>query len=491
MRRPAPYLEGAAAAAAVTALIGLAGHWVDLPSLAAAYIVVVVAVGARSGRLPAIATALVCFVLYDFFFVPPEHTLLVSAPRDVLDLAVLLGAAFISEQVVAALVRRTATAVSEARETRTLYDVALAALRERDSRVALEQVLARASSEPGFGSITVVRSADGNHPDVAPTVLAGEPLSATEVTDARWVLTNRSDLGARLDPDGVTLFASFPPRAATLSLVSGGVAVIRPGGSPPTPDSGRVLGAIVGMVDLLVARINAGEAAVQIERLEESDRLKARVLSALSHELKTPIAALLTGLGALELDPGMPDPSRRLLGSLEAQTRRLDRMVQQVLTMTRLEAGLPLATEPTRLEDALSAALVSLAPGLAGVPVDVELEPDLPPVVADDVQIERVLANLVENAVQWRAPSGRVTIGARARAVEVEAWVENDGPAIAPKDQRAIFDARWTGRRAGSGLGLALSREIVEAHGGTLTVRNTRRGPRFTLTLPAAVATAA
>jgi len=102
------------------------------------------------------------------------------------------------------------------------------------------------------------------------------------------------------------------------------------------------------------------------------------------------------------------------------------------------------------------------------------------------MQVGRVLSNLLENALEWAPPKGTIEVGAAARGGMLEAWVENEGPAIAPVDLDRVFDTFWTRRARGSGLGLAICKRVVEAHGGTIKVENRRRGPRFTFTLPVA-----
>jgi two-component system sensor histidine kinase KdpD len=161
-------------------------------------------------------------------------------------------------------------------------------------------------------------------------------------------------------------------------------------------------------------------------------------------------------------------------------------MVGDMLLLSRLEAGLELDKEPHGFSDLVGNALRQLRTELRGHEVKVETADDLPPVEVDDVQVGRVLVNLLENAVEWAPPSGGITIGAAAREAHLEAWVENDGPAIATVDLDRVFDTFWTRRATGSGLGLAICKRVVEANGGTIRAENRRRGPRFTFTLPLA-----
>jgi len=180
-----------------------------------------------------------------------------------------------------------------------------------------------------------------------------------------------------------------------------------------------------------------------------------------------------------------PD-QRELVDGLDHQAARLDRLVGDLLTMSRLEAGLPPERGPQDLEELVGAVLFSLRPALSPFEVRSNLEAGLPPVLADELQVERVLTNLLENAIEWTPPGATITIGARACGEAVETWVENEGPSIPPEDLEQIFDKFWTRRKGGSGLGLAICRRIVEAHGGTIQAECTAAGARFRFRLPAA-----
>ena len=123
---------------------------------------------------------------------------------------------------------------------------------------------------------------------------------------------------------------------------------------------------------------------------------------------------------------------------------------------------------------------------LKGHEVALHIPDDLPPVEVDELQVGRVISNLLENAVEWATPGGAIEVGAVARDSVLEAWVENQGPAIALADMDRVFETFWTRRARGSGLGLAICKRVVEAHGGAIRVENRRPGPRFTFTLPLA-----
>jgi Osmosensitive K+ channel histidine kinase len=160
-----------------------------------------------------------------------------------------------------------------------------------------------------------------------------------------------------------------------------------------------------------------------------------------------------------------------------------------MLALSRLEAGVQLDKEAHRFADLVGTAVRQLRAELTGHDLTVTLPDDLPPVDVDEMQVGRVLTNLLENALEWAPPRGAIEVGAAPRGGVLEAWVENEGPPIATGDLDRVFDTFWTRRARGSGLGLAICKRVVEAHGGTIKVENRRRGPRFTFTLPLAPVT--
>lgn len=248
-----------------------------------------------------------------------------------------------------------------------------------------------------------------------------------------------------------------------------------------------MLAAHIGLADLLLDRRRVAVESERARGLEASDRLKAAILSSMSHELKSPIAALRAGLTALTApQAGLQADQRELLGDLDRQATRLDRMVGDLLALSRLEAGVGMETEAHSFAEVVGASVREIRSQLKGHEVAVRIPDDLPPVDVDDTQLGRVVGNLLENAVEWSPTGGRIEIGALLIDDHVEAWVENDGPAIASSDMDHVFDTFWSRRAAGTGLGLAIAKRVVEAHGGTITAENRRRGPRFTFTLPLA-----
>jgi two-component system sensor histidine kinase KdpD len=480
MRRALAYVEAVGGVAAITALIAGVRPWLDLPNLAVAYLLLVLWLGARHGWLPALLAAVLAFLAFDWFFVPPYGTLWISAPRELLNLVALLVAALAGVRLVASLSAREAGAVAEAQESGIVNELAITALRE-PVEPALEMLCERAVALGGLASMSLLAP--------GPTgleLIAGAPVTELELAEAGPAHKTQTSVGARIREGRLELERASDAGPAYVVL-SGGLAVLRPARPPLTVPGRRLLAALLGLAGLLLDRHRADVVSDQARAWEASDRLKAAVLSSISHELKSPIASLRAGLTTLLMPrAGLDDEKRDLVAGLDRQATRLDRLVGDLLTMSRLEAGLPLARAPQDLEELVGQVLHAVQQTLAGFRVEVRLDSGLPPVDADEILIERVLTNLVENAAEWSPAGARIEVGARTAGPCVEIWVDNEGPAIAEAELEQIFDKFWTRRRGGSGLGLAICRRIVEAHGGSIRAENRAAGPRFVFQLPAA-----
>jgi two-component system sensor histidine kinase KdpD len=483
MKRFAPYALAIGGVIGITAAIELITSLTPVPGLSALYLLLVLWLGARWGRGPALAGSIAAFLLYDFFFVPPVGTLSVRGPAELLELVVLLAVALVTSQLAASLRRTQASAEALARESRALYELATEALRSPEVTAALSLLSRRATELRGIGRFALVGVDFGQ-----PIALAGGELSPAELKQAAWSHENGRPVGIAVRDGAIKLVRTFPGDSTPAYLpLSNGVAVIGIDVDEADRDTVRTLAALVGLANLLLDRRRATLEHERARGLESSDRLKTAILSSLSHELKSPIASLRTGLTALAAPKsGLQTDQRQLLTDLDGQATRLDRMVGDLLALSRLEAGLELEKEPHDFADIVATATRQLRAELSGNQLVVELPDDLPPVDVDEVQADRVLANLLENAHEWAPPNGLIEVGAAPQDGMLEVWVENEGPPIATADLDRVFDTFWTRRARGSGLGLAICKRVVEAHGGTIRVENRRRGPRFIFTFPLA-----
>jgi two-component system, OmpR family, sensor histidine kinase KdpD len=481
MRRLAPFAIALAGAVAITGAIGVIGVVASTVGLSALYLLFVLWLGARWGRGPAIAASVAAFLLYDFFFVPPVGTFTVRGPGELLELVVLLAVALVTSQLAASLRLAQATAEAIAADSRTLYELSTSMLRTQDVSAGLAMVCDSALRLEGVDRFAIAGT-EMSH-------LAGSELAPDDLKQARWARENGRSVGISIKGGSVVPMKTYGAvTAASYFPLRGGVVVLGIDPRRIRPTDLRMLAALIGLADLLLERRRAAVESERARGLEASDSLKAAILSSLSHELKSPIASLRAGLTALTSErAGLAADQRELLTDMDRQATRLDAMVGELLALSRLEAGVALEREPHSLADIVGATLAQLKAGLKTHEVVLDLPEDLPLVEVDELQVGRVIFNLVENALDWAPAGGIIEIGARTTDdLLIEAWVENEGPEIAPANLDRIFDTFWTGRGGGTGLGLAITRRVVEAHGGTIRVQNRRRGPRFVFTLPLA-----
>jgi two-component system sensor histidine kinase KdpD len=270
----------------------------------------------------------------------------------------------------------------------------------------------------------------------------------------------------------------------------------RPPGTPPSDEAdGRLLATVAAQLGLTAERVRLRREELAAEMLRRTDEVKSALLAAVSHQLRTPLAAIVTAAGTLQEDaPWAAEDRRAVAATIEGEARRLNRIVTNLLDLSRIESG---ALRPQRgwydLGALVDEALERLRPVAVGHRLVVALPDDLPPLPLDYVQIEQVLANLVENAAKY-APAGttiRVEVERAGDALVVA--VADQGPGFPPTALPHLFTPFYRAASPGAGphgtgLGLAVVKGLVEAHGGLVRAENTvGGGARVSFTLPLAV----
>jgi two-component system sensor histidine kinase KdpD len=426
---------------ALTGLLSVPGERLGLPTELLFYLALTVGVALVGGLWPAIVAAVAGFLLANWFFTPPLHTLTIAELENAFALLVFVAVAVAVATVVDLAARRSSQAARARSEATTLSLLATSVLRGED---ALPELLERVRETFGLGSVALLERAGDTWDRVASA--GGEPCDRPAEADVRVQVSD------------------------TLTLALRGRVL-------PAADR-RVLSAFAYQAAAALDRQRLAEQARQARRLAEGNKIRTALLAAVSHDLRTPLASIKAAVSSLRSDEVQWDASdeAELLATIEESADRLDRLVANLLDMGRLQTGVvnPLAR-------AVSVDEV-LQPALANVPGDrvkLEVPDDLPSVVADPGLLERSLANVVENAVRHGGPAP-VRISAREHAGGVELRVADHGPGVPESLKGQMFEPfQRLGDRPrgdGVGLGLAVARGFAEAIGGDLHAEDTPGG---------------
>jgi two-component system sensor histidine kinase KdpD len=254
------------------------------------------------------------------------------------------------------------------------------------------------------------------------------------------------------------------------------------------PTQGQLLETFTGQIASAIERATLAEAAQKARLQIETEQLRNSLLSSVSHDLRTPLA-VITGSAATLADTELDEPTRaELLATIQEEGHRLNRLVRNLLDMTRLQAGaLVVKKEWQAVEEVIGSALTRLEDRLGARPVDTQVPHDLPMAPFDSILLEQVLVNLLENAIKYTPEGSPLEIAARSVPDAIEIAVSDRGPGVAPEDVERVFEKFYRAGegRGGVGLGLTICRGIVTAHGGRLWVENRPGGgASFRFTIP-------
>jgi two-component system sensor histidine kinase KdpD len=437
----------AGAVVVVSAFVALLKPHVPVLSLGALYVLAVLPVAVFWGTTLAAVVSVASMLAFNWFFLPPSHSFHLREGENWLALMVYLAIAFAVSALAARARARREDAEQRRAEAHALAEVALDLLRGRSLDDELERLAALTA---GVFGVEGARLALGEEPPAGP----GERAVPVEA-------------GLR--------------RVATL-FVDGDAAV-------DEEVRKRFLPSLAALLAVAVERRRLAREALEAEALRRSDALKTALLRAVSHDLRSPLTAILASADALA-SPGLTlgeEDRLALAETIRGEAARLDRVVEQLLDLSRLEAG---AAEPHRefwhVDELVGRALAGLGAGAERVRL--EVGPETPPVEVDAAQVERVLGNLLDNALHYSPPGSAVLVRAEHGATEVRLHVIDRGPGLPAEERDALFQPFRRGgvERRGSGLGLAIARGFAEANGGRLWAQDDPAGGHLVLSLPLA-----
>ncbi|AOY01943.1 sensor histidine kinase KdpD [Jeongeupia sp. USM3] len=471
-------LIAALAGCAVTsALMMPLSKMIALPNVVMLYLVSVLLVSVRFGRTAGATSALLSVAAFDFFFVPPTWSFSVSDTQYLLTFAVMLGVALTISQLSARLRFQADAAMRRERRTAALHELSqalsAALTHEQVVEIALAQLAPRVDADVGLALPSRVERL--SH-------VGGGPV---DLAVADWVFRHGQPAGRGTG----TLPASpayYLPLAAPVR-VRGVLALTPRGDWQPGPENERFLSTCAAQIALALERVHFVEVAQEALVSMQGEQLRNNLLSTISHDLRTPLTVLHGLASALAAQP-LDATSHSLAGQLVDETGRMNELVANLLDMARLQSGeVRLRRDWQSIEEVVGGTVRAMGGRLGAHALKLELAADLPLVEFDAVLIERVLVNLLDNAAKYTPAGSTITLAARVEPGSLLLTVADDGPGLPAGQEETLF-AKFSrgsaeGNIGGVGLGLALCRAIVHAHGGTIAAANDG-GAVFTVRLP-------
>lgn len=465
-----------------TPLVGV----LELSNIVMLFLLGVVGVAMRFGRGPSALAALLNVAAFDYFFVPPRLSFAVSDVQYVLTFAIMLGVGLLVGQLTAGLRFAAGVSTSRERRARSLFELT----RELSAALESTQVvtLGAAAVQGHFGGHALVLVTDA----ADQLVLPKEPPEGFDAQVADWAFRHGQPAGLAT----ATLAAQpwhYVPLQAPMRVR--GVLALSP--SQPRwlliPEQAQQLDTLARQIAIALERVHYVEVAQQAVVEMESERLRNALLGAISHDVRTPLTALIALAESLQTMP--PEEHGNAARAIVAQAHELHALVNNLLDMARLESGIAggavnLRRDWQSVEEVVGSSIRAARTSLGDAVVQTALDADLPLVEFDAVLIERVLVNLLENATKYGAPP--IVVGARAEPGTLVLTVRDHGPGLPAAllgHEQKLFDKFTRGEAEsatpGVGLGLAICRAVVSAHGGEITAANARDGgAEFTVILP-------
>jgi two-component system sensor histidine kinase KdpD len=490
-RRVGPYFEGAITTGVATAVGVLIDTHINLSNISLVYVVPVLIAAARHGLVPSLWVSALSVLSYNFFFLEPLYQFTIADPANVVALFFFMFVAVAASALGTRSRAQAEAARREARTTAELYafsrkiagvidldDLLWIVVTHLARLLSAEIAILMPDKTPMENGKLVLRAAFP--PD--------SEFSDADLAAARWSWESERPTGRGTDtlPGGRWLFVPIRTSRSAIGVV--GVLPLGKASELSTADR-QLLEAVGNQTAVAIERVALAADIDQARIGAERERLRSAMLTSVSHDLRTPLASIIGALTSLRSYRERYDDATRdeLLGTALSEAQRLDRFVGNLLDMTRLDAGVIVPKrESVEVGDLVSTTLRRAKPLLQDRVVASNVAPDLPSLQLDFVLAEQALFNLLDNAVKYSAPGGRIEIAARLAGDRVEISVRDEGDGIPPDALDRLFDKFYRAadgdrRRAGTGLGLAIAKGFVEVEGGTIAARNRsdRSGAEF------------
>jgi len=485
-----PYIATMAIVAAALGIGFVLQQYLNVVNIALVFLTAILISAVTYGLLPSLYACVISVLAYNFFFLPPLYTFTIADPENVVALFFFLIVAVIASNLAARTRNQVVTARDRARTTEELF----AFSRKLAGIGKLEDLLWATVYQIALMLSVRVMLLLPEADSIA--VRAGYPpedeLDEADLAAARWSWEHNRAAGRGADtlPGAKRLFLPLRTGRGPVGVL--GIDRDRPG-PLLTPDGRRLLDALADQVAVAIERVTLAEDVDRARVQAETERLRAALLTSISHDLRTPLASIIGAMTSLRSYGDAYDKASReeLMSTIQSEAERLNRFIGNLLDMTRLESGaIQLNPEMIDASEIIGTALNRASKILADHRLEIDIDPHLPMLRLDYLLFEQALFNILDNAAKYAPPKSLVRISAHRENGSVVVRVEDEGPGIPPGDLERIFDKFYRvhaqdRQRAGTGLGLAICRGFVEAMGGTITAGNRSKGGGvFTIRIP-------
>lgn len=483
--------------ALATLMVAILQDGLGVSNPSAVYLVAVVASAVLIGTAGAIAASIGSFLLYDFLFINPRYTLTVSDPGEWLSVVLLLFVGVVVGQLAALQRAQTRVARAREREARAQFQLSRALATRQSTPAVLPEITRILAAETAMQRVWIALGADDATERIGADSGTGEVLTdggrpqlglvhvlrrRPGDAPAEWVRVHQP---ARARMGGVLASATQPGREAYRVRIEaderayGSIWAVRGRGElPPDRTATRLLSAAADLIGLALDHDRLAAEAQAAEIARASDSLKSALLQSVSHDLRTPLAAIRAAAGSLRPDSGLsPDARAESAAAIDREVEYLNRLVTNLLDLSRIEAGALRAERDTfELDDLLGPIVDRIRPRLGDRPI--ELDVDVPPVVVDPIFLDEAVTNVLENGAKYTPPGTPIRIRATAMpGGRVQLTIEDAGSGVPAEALPRLFDkfyrvpGRGAAGRTGTGIGLAVARGLVEAMGATVKAR--------------------
>lgn len=480
-----PWWEWLATVGIVAATVGITfplHRALKIPDPEMLFFLAIMVTAAAFGRGPALLASALSVAAYNFFFVPPYFTFGVSDTRYVLTFLMMFGVGVLISALASRLRQQEQAARQREADTRALFTLTRD-LAQAPTVEALTAALCRHIVDASGGAVVALLPRDGKLTPFASWPV-DTPLEPNDLGVVQWAYEHQREAGL-----GTETLAGARLVAVPVGKGSGVLAWL-PRGGGIDPARRALLDAFVRQAGLAIDRFQFSEAAKAAVLKARTEELRSSLLSTVSHDLRTPLA-VVTGAAQTLRDDASIDPATeaQLLDTICDEAERLERMVRNLLDMTRVQSGaLSVKKEWVPVDELIGSARARLSKALLGREVTVRISPEVPFLQVDPLLFEQVLFNLLDNAAKYTPPGGPLELEVSRSEQGACIAVSDRGPGVRPEEAERLFDKFFRGSQqgvAGAGLGLAICRGIVEAHGGHIRAEErTGGGASFIIELP-------